>query len=397
MRVVMSGAGAAGTAILRLLLAAGAQDVVVADIEGVIHKDRDEPARVAAVARRRHQPGRRFPAPCGTRWPEPTSSSASPRPTCSSGSDIATMAEGSIVFALANPVPEVDPGEARTHAAVVATGRSDYPNQINNVLAFPGVFRGLLDASATRVDEALLLAAAEAIADAVSEDELNANYIIPSVFHADVHTSVAAAVRQPQRRPEPMPEPGPAALRAGQLLVATPALVDPNFAHSVVLLLDHDEDGALGVVLNRPSPVPVADILAEWSELADRAACALPRRTGQHGLRARGGHGAARCGRVGRTGRLAAAVRGHRHHRPGRSHRAGRPGASPGCGSSPGTPGGAPSSSRRRSRRGPGTSSRRRPPTCSRTDPEGLWARVLRRQPGELAWVSTRPLDPTLN
>jgi malate dehydrogenase (oxaloacetate-decarboxylating) len=117
-------------------------------------------------------------------------------PNLLSGADIATMAEGSIVFALANPVPEVDPGEARMHAAVVATGRSDYPNQINNVLAFPGVFRGLLDASATRVDEALLLAAAQAVSGAVTEEELNANYIIPSVFHPDVHSSVAAAVRQ---------------------------------------------------------------------------------------------------------------------------------------------------------------------------------------------------------
>ena len=105
------------------------------------------------------------------------------------------MANDAIVFALANPVPEVHPEQVRGDVAIMATGRSDYPNQINNVLAFPGVFRGLLDASATRVDEALLLAAAEAVASAVSQDELNANYIIPSVFHAEVHTSVAAAVR----------------------------------------------------------------------------------------------------------------------------------------------------------------------------------------------------------
>jgi malate dehydrogenase (oxaloacetate-decarboxylating) len=99
------------------------------------------------------------------------------------------------VFALANPTPEIDPGVAREHAAVVATGRSDYPNQINNVLAFPGVFRGLLDAAANQIDDTLLVAAAEAIAGTVTADELNANYIIPSVFHADVHTAVAAAVR----------------------------------------------------------------------------------------------------------------------------------------------------------------------------------------------------------
>jgi malate dehydrogenase (oxaloacetate-decarboxylating) len=109
--------------------------------------------------------------------------------------DIAAMAPHAIVFALANPVPEIDPALAWKHASVVATGRSDYPNQINNVLAFPGVFRGLLDAMATRVDSDLLLAAAEAISSAVTADELNANYIIPSVFHAEVHTAVAAAVR----------------------------------------------------------------------------------------------------------------------------------------------------------------------------------------------------------
>jgi len=117
-------------------------------------------------------------------------------PNVLAGEDIEKMADGAIVFALANPDPEVDPAEARRHATVVATGRSDYPNQINNVLAFPGVFRGLLDASATRIDGALLLAAANAIAATVKADELNANYIVPSVFHAEVHGSVAAAVRK---------------------------------------------------------------------------------------------------------------------------------------------------------------------------------------------------------
>jgi malate dehydrogenase (oxaloacetate-decarboxylating) len=116
-------------------------------------------------------------------------------PNVIDGEDVSKMADGSIVFALANPVPEIDPAEARRHAAVVATGRSDYPNQINNVLAFPGVFRGLLDASANQIDDSLLVAAAEAIARTVTGDELNANYIIPSVFHADVHTAVASAVR----------------------------------------------------------------------------------------------------------------------------------------------------------------------------------------------------------
>ncbi len=194
-RVVMSGAGAAGTAILRLLLAAGVKDVVVADIEGVIHKDRENLHEslhwLAEVTNRADVAGSLKDAVVGADVFIGVSA-----PNVLSGPDIEAMADGAIVFALANPVPEVDPGEARRYATVVATGRSDYPNQINNVLAFPGVFRGLLDASATRVDEALLLAAAEAVASAVTQDELNANYIIPSVFHADVHTSVAAAVRQ---------------------------------------------------------------------------------------------------------------------------------------------------------------------------------------------------------
>jgi malate dehydrogenase (oxaloacetate-decarboxylating) len=108
--------------------------------------------------------------------------------------DVAAMADGAIVFALANPDPEIDPVVARRHATVVATGRSDHPNQINNVLAFPGIFRGLLDAHSHGIDSAVLLAAADAIAATVADDELNANYIVPSVFHPDVHTRVASAV-----------------------------------------------------------------------------------------------------------------------------------------------------------------------------------------------------------
>jgi len=112
-----------------------------------------------------------------------------------SGDDIATMAGKAIVFALANPDPEVDPDAASRYAAVVATGRSDYPNQINNVLAFPGVFRGLLDAQSRLVTDNMLIAAAQALADVVSPDEIGPHYIIPSVFHPDVASSVAAAVR----------------------------------------------------------------------------------------------------------------------------------------------------------------------------------------------------------
>jgi malate dehydrogenase (oxaloacetate-decarboxylating) len=199
-RVVLSGAGAAGTAILRVLLEAGAQDVVVADIEGVIHRDRaglHESLRWLAEATNRAQ----LTGSLQGAMVDADVFVGVSAPDLLSGDDVAAMADDAIVFALANPVPEIDPGDARKHAAVVATGRSDYPNQINNVLAFPGVFRGLLDASASQIEAGLLVAAADAIASAVLPAELNANYIIPSVFHADVHTSVAAAVRRAVEAP----------------------------------------------------------------------------------------------------------------------------------------------------------------------------------------------------
>ncbi len=193
-RVVLSGAGAAGTAILRLLLAAGVRNVVVCDVEGVVYRDRPglHPSLVwlAEATNPEGFSGDLHGALAGADVFIGVSA-----PNVITGEDVASMAPGSVVFALANPVPEIDPGIAREHATVVATGRSDYPNQINNVLAFPGVFRGLLDASATHIDTTLLLAAADAISTSVSGDELNANYIIPSVFHPDVHTSVAHAVR----------------------------------------------------------------------------------------------------------------------------------------------------------------------------------------------------------
>jgi malate dehydrogenase (oxaloacetate-decarboxylating) len=193
-RVVLSGAGAAGSAILRVLLEAGAEDVVVADVEGVIHRDRPglhESLRwLAEATNQAGITGGLKDALAGADVFIGVSA-----PNILTAEDVAGMAKDAIVFALANPVPEIDPVHAREHAAVVATGRSDYPNQINNVLAFPGVFRGLLDASASRIDPQLLVAAADAIASAVTDEELNANYIIPSVFHPDVHHAVATAVR----------------------------------------------------------------------------------------------------------------------------------------------------------------------------------------------------------
>jgi len=121
-------------------------------------------------------------------------------PNLLTGADIAHMAKDAIVFALANPDPEVDPREARRHATIVATGRSDQPNQINNVLAFPGVFRGMLDAQARLFTQDMALAAAQAIADVVGESKINASVIVPSVFDARVAPAVAAAIREAATR-----------------------------------------------------------------------------------------------------------------------------------------------------------------------------------------------------
>ena len=206
-KVAMAGAGAAGTAVLRLLLLSGAKDVVVCDDKGAVHLGRpglDESLRW--IAENTNPGGYAGDLRGGLRGADVFIGLSVPN--ILTGGDIAAMNGQAIVFALANPVPEVDPEAAREHAAVVATGRSDYPNQINNVLAFPGVFRGLLDAQSRTVTDHMLLAAAQALADVVSADELGPNYIIPSVFHADVAPAVAAAVRAEAggRTREPSPE-----------------------------------------------------------------------------------------------------------------------------------------------------------------------------------------------
>jgi malate dehydrogenase (oxaloacetate-decarboxylating) len=193
-RLVLSGAGAAGTAILKLLIAAGVKDAIVADIVGVIHPDRDglspELRWIAENTNAAKYSGDLKGALAGADVFVGVSA-----PDILTGEDIATMNDDAIVFALANPDPEVDPAAAHEYAAVVATGRSDFPNQINNVLAFPGVFRGLLDAQSSKVSIRMELAAAKALASVVTDDELNAHYIVPSVFHPEVHTTVAHAVR----------------------------------------------------------------------------------------------------------------------------------------------------------------------------------------------------------
>jgi malate dehydrogenase (oxaloacetate-decarboxylating) len=193
-RVTMAGAGAAGTAVLKLLLTSGATDVIVCDDRGAVHKGRpgltDSLRWVAEHTNAASYDGDLAGAVRGADVFIGVSA-----PGILTGGDVAAMATDAIVFALANPVPEVDPEAAGEHAAVVATGRSDYPNQINNVLAFPGVFRGLLDAQSRTVTDDMLVAAARALAGVISRDELGPHYIIPSVFHPDVTSAVAAAVR----------------------------------------------------------------------------------------------------------------------------------------------------------------------------------------------------------
>lgn len=174
-KIVMSGAGAAGTAVSNLLRKAGAKTIqsfdisgAVGDYKGTIHDSMVGADIFIGVS----------------------------APNVLTEKDVASMAAGAIVFALANPDPEIDPIIARKYAAVVATGRSDQPNQINNVLAFPGIFRGLLDGRITKITDEMLVAASDAISECVSADQLNANFIIPSVFDPRVVTNVAAAVRK---------------------------------------------------------------------------------------------------------------------------------------------------------------------------------------------------------
>ncbi|MBB5079897.1 NAD-dependent malic enzyme [Nonomuraea endophytica] len=194
-RITMAGAGAAGNAVLRLLLAAGARNVIVCDYLGAVHKGRDDlDESLRWIAEHTNAEGYSGDLRGAVKGADVFVGVSAPG--ILNGDDIATMADDAVVFALANPEPEVQPDDAREHAAVVATGRSDYPNQINNVLAFPGVFRGLLDAQAGGVTQEMLLAAAGALAAVVTPEELGPNYIVPSVFHPDVATAVAAAVRE---------------------------------------------------------------------------------------------------------------------------------------------------------------------------------------------------------
>ena len=193
-KIVMSGAGAAGTAVARLLVKSGAKNIIAFDKDGAINASRSREDEMRAWFIDHSNPNN-FAGTIHEAMSGADVFIGVSAPNVLTEADIASMGERSIVFALANPDPEVDPVIARKYAAVVATGRSDQPNQINNVLAFPGIFRGLLDAQAHKITDDLLIAAANAIADCVSASQLNASFIVPSVFDPQVVTKVAAAVK----------------------------------------------------------------------------------------------------------------------------------------------------------------------------------------------------------
>ena len=197
-KVVISGAGAAGVAITKILMSAGVRKISVIDRQGVVHPSRDNLNEVkqwlASKTGEWAKPGSVADALVGADVFIGVSGGTIPEEA------VAQMADDAIVFALANPHPEVHPDIAAKYARVVATGRSDFPNQLNNVLVFPGIFRGALDVRATGISESMKLAAANAIADLIEPDELTESYIIPSPFDPRVATAVARAVTDTARR-----------------------------------------------------------------------------------------------------------------------------------------------------------------------------------------------------
>ena len=198
---VFNGAGAAGVAIAKLFLAMGIKDVIMCDRKGVVHKNREgienDPAKLelASFSNKSGKTGTLADALKGADIFIGVSA-----PGCVSQDMVRSMAKDPIVFPMANPTPEIMPDEAlAAGACVVGTGRSDFPNQINNVLAFPGIFRGTLDVRASDINEEMKMAAAKAIASLVADDELRSDYIIPAAFDERVGPTVAAAVAKAAR------------------------------------------------------------------------------------------------------------------------------------------------------------------------------------------------------
>jgi malate dehydrogenase (oxaloacetate-decarboxylating) len=195
-KVVISGAGASAVATARMLALAGASRVVLCDRAGAVHRGRTEHMnRIKEMVAAETNPGNERGALAEVLKGADVLIGLS-GPGVVTAAQIATMGRDPIVFAMANPIPEVQPEDLVGIARVIATGRSDYPNQINNSLGFPGIFRGALDVEATDINEPMKLAAAEAIGSLVSDAELHEEYIIPGMFDPRVAESVAAAVRE---------------------------------------------------------------------------------------------------------------------------------------------------------------------------------------------------------
>ena len=198
-RVVTSGAGAAGTAIIRLLISLGLKDVIMCDRQGAIYEGRPgltaEKADIARLTNREKKQGRLSDVIAGADVFIGVSA-----PGALTREMVSTMARDAIIFACANPTPEIFPDEAKAGGAkVVATGRSDFPNQVNNVLAFPGIFRGALDVRASDINDRMKIAAAYALAGLVSDEELCPDYVLPAAFDPRVGPAVAKAVAEAAR------------------------------------------------------------------------------------------------------------------------------------------------------------------------------------------------------
>ena len=199
-KVVTSGAGAAGIAIIKLLIAMGLKNVILCDRKGAIYEGREglnkEKEEMAKITNKKHLQGSLADAVRGADVFVGVSA-----PGVLTKEMVQTMAPQAIVFACANPTPEIDPKDAKAGgAAVIATGRSDYPNQINNVLAFPGIFRGTFDVHAKEINDEMKFAAATAIASIIPDDQIRADYIIPEAFNPVVAQTVAAAVAEAAKK-----------------------------------------------------------------------------------------------------------------------------------------------------------------------------------------------------
>jgi malate dehydrogenase (oxaloacetate-decarboxylating) len=204
LNVLMLGLGAAGVAVTKIFLAAGVNSIIGCDSKGAVHTDREDYVDGTMPAIKRWfaettNPERRAGTPADVIEGADVFVGLS-GPGAIAPEALAGMNEDAMIFAMANPTPEITPEEARPYARIIATGRSDYPNQINNVLCFPGIFRGALDVRAREITEEMKMAAARGIAEIVADDELSEDYIIPSVFHRGVADAVAATVADEAKR-----------------------------------------------------------------------------------------------------------------------------------------------------------------------------------------------------